>query len=131
MMIRIERGSSVPISRQIADQIRAACLSGTVPVGYRLPSVRELARDLGVNQNTILRVYEWLTSEGLLERRQGDGTFVQHTGSAKRVAVQKQQIVDELTAQVRRALMLGVEPRELSRLIEQVIRESTASQTKS
>ena len=47
-----------------------------------MPSVRELARDLGVNQNTILRVYERLCGEGLLEMRQGQGTFVAH--AAKR-----------------------------------------------
>ncbi len=131
MLVRIERGSSVPISRQIADQIRAACLSGSAPVGYRMPSVRELARELGVNQNTILRIYEWLTTEGLLERRHGDGTYVCDNGTSKKVAIQKQQIIDELSAQIRRALMLGVEPRELSRLIDQVIRESVSDQAKS
>ena len=44
--------------------------------GERLPSVRELARELAVNQNTVLRVYERLSGEGLLEMRHGQGTFV-------------------------------------------------------
>ena len=42
----------------------------------RLPGVRVLAHDLAINQNTVLRVYERLTMEGLLERKHGDGTFV-------------------------------------------------------
>ena len=66
----------MPITRQIAAQIRAQCASGAIKPGDRLPSVRALAAELAVNQNTILRVYERLTAEGLLERRHGDGTFV-------------------------------------------------------
>ena len=50
--------------------------SGGVRPGDRLPSVRELARELAVNQNTVLRVYERLCGEGLLEMRHGQGTFV-------------------------------------------------------
>ena len=76
MFLRIEKGSAVPISRQIADQIATLCASGGVQPGERLPSVRELARELAVNQNTVLRVYERLCGEGLLEMRHGQGTFV-------------------------------------------------------
>ena len=72
----VEASSGVPITRQIAEQIRTRCASGTLKRGERLPSVRELARELTVNQNTVLRVYERLTAEGLLERRHGDGTYV-------------------------------------------------------
>jgi GntR family transcriptional regulator len=50
MFLRIEKGSAVPISRQIADQIASLCASGGVTPGQRLPSVRELARDLAVNR---------------------------------------------------------------------------------
>ena len=60
MFLRIEKGSAVPISRQIAEQIATLCASGSLTAGERLPSVRELARELAVNQNTILRVYERL-----------------------------------------------------------------------
>ena len=67
VFIRVERDSSIPVSRQIADQIRAQCLSGALAAGARIPSVRQLARDLAVNQNTVLRVYERLTAESLLE----------------------------------------------------------------
>ena len=64
MFLRIEKGSAVPISRQIAEQIATLCASGTLRPGERLPSVRELARELAVNQNTILRVYERLVRRG-------------------------------------------------------------------
>ena len=76
MLIRIEKGSAVPISSQIAEQIAMLCASGKLAPGDRLPSVRELAREVAVNQNTILRVYERLVRDGLLEMRHGQGTFV-------------------------------------------------------
>ncbi|MGH7941755.1 MAG: GntR family transcriptional regulator, partial [Limisphaerales bacterium] len=53
MYIRIEKGASAPISRQIAEQIRAQCLSGILKGGDCLPSVRQLARELAVNVNTV------------------------------------------------------------------------------
>ena len=76
MFLHIERGSSTPISRQIAEQIAALCAGESLKVGDRLPSVRQLAQQLAVNQNTVLRVYERLTAEGLFEMRHGEGTFV-------------------------------------------------------
>ena len=62
MFIRVEPSSGVPVTGQIADQVRTHCASGTLRPGDRLPSVRELARQLAVNPNTVLRVYERLDS---------------------------------------------------------------------
>jgi GntR family transcriptional regulator len=64
MYIRVEKGVSAPISRQIAEQVRAQCLAGVLKPGDCLPSVRQLAKELAVNVNTVLRVYERLTAEG-------------------------------------------------------------------
>ncbi len=96
MFLRIEKGSAVPISRQIAEQIGTLCASGGVRPGERMPSVRELARELAVNQNTILRVYERLCGEGLLEMRHGQGTFVTGRRSKSSMAVHRARLVDEL-----------------------------------
>ena len=123
MFLRIEKGSSVPISRQIAEQIGTMCASGTLSVGDRLPSVRELARELAVNQNTILRVYERLTAEGLLERRHGDGTYVAERLPTGRLKAEKALLQQDVLRLVRRAEAIGVEPDELHELIDQAIRE--------
>ena len=76
MHLRVERGSTVPLSKQIDEQIRAQCLSGILRPGDCLPSVRQLAKDLAVNVNTVFRVYERLAAEKFIEMRQGDGTYV-------------------------------------------------------
>ena len=80
MFLRVQRGAAVPISRQIEGQIRAQILSGTVAAEDQLPSVRQLARELAVNVNTVLRVYERLAADGLIELRHGDGTYVTAPG---------------------------------------------------
>ena len=119
MFIRIETSSGVPITRQIADQIRNHSASGTLAPGDRLPSVRQLAKELTVNQNTILRVYEGLTAVGLLERRQGDGTYVCDTLPKGRAKAQRELLAQEVDRLVNRALDLGVAPEALHKLVDE------------
>src|SRR5450432_1129462 len=119
MFIRVETSSGVPITRQIADQIRAHSVNGVLAPGDRLPSVRQLAKELAVNQNTILHVYERLTAEGLLERRQGDGTYVSQKLPPGRVKAQRELLVQEIDRLVHHALGLGVPPQEIHDLIDE------------
>ena len=122
MFIRIEKGSSVPITRQLADQIRAQCLCGTLRAGERLPPVRELARELAVNVNTILRAYERLEAEEHIEMRHGDGTFVRARPAsgvpARQLEMQRQQYGVEFDALIRRGLLLGLKAKELHRKLD-------------
>lgn len=119
MFVRIEKGSAVPISRQIADQIATYCASGTLRPGERLPSVRELARELAVNQNTILRVYERLSGDGLLEMRHGQGTFVAARSRSGQLAAHRERLIDELRQVARQAIGLGLSPEELHQLLDE------------
>ena len=119
MFIRVESSSGVPITRQIADQIRSHCASGTLAPGDRLPSVRQLAKEILGNQNTILRVYERLTAEGLLERRQGDGTFVADRLPRGRVKAQRDLLEQEVDRLAHRAIDLGVAPEEIHELLDE------------
>ena len=121
MFLRIEKGSAVPVSRQIADQVRALCLSGNLKPSQQLPSVRQLARELAVNQNTILHVYERLTSEGILEMRQGEGTFVVTCPPKERLNGQRQKFAEELSRLIREGLMLGLSDAQLHRLLDQAL----------
>ena len=121
MRIRVETSSGMPITRQIAAQIRAQCASGALEPGARLPSVRALAAELAVNQNTILRVYERLTAEGLLERRHGDGTFVADRVPTGQMKAQRQLLRQEISRVAELAKTLGVEAEELHRLLDDEI----------
>lgn len=72
----IATGSSVPIYKQIADQVRLAVANGKLPVETQLPSVRALAEELVVNPNTVARAYTDLAREGFIESRAGKGVFI-------------------------------------------------------
>jgi GntR family transcriptional regulator len=128
MFLRIEKGSAVPISRQIAEQIATLCASGGLRPGERLPSVRELARELAVNQNTVLRVYERLCGEGLLEMRHGQGTFVTGRMSKTRMAAHRARLVDELRQIARQAAGLGLSSDELHELLSEAANGIALSQ---
>lgn len=123
MIIRIEKTSGVPITRQIIDQIRTQCAAGALQAGDQLPSVRELARELAVNQNTILRVYERLEAEGLIERRHGAGTFVTEKARGNPMRLQQTQLRQEAEAFVRHALALDLTQAEAVSLIKEVCRD--------
>jgi len=80
MEFSIERGGTsgrgVPVYRQIADQIRRAVVAGALVRGDRLPTIRGLASQLGVNRDTVSLAYETLADEGVIESTVGRGTFV-------------------------------------------------------
>ena len=123
MFLRIEKGSAVPISRQIARQIAALCAAGSLSPGDRLPSVRELARQLGVNQNTSLRVYERLCGDGLLEMRQGQGTFVAARAKKNASPGQRGRLIEELRQLARQGLSLGMTAEQFHELVSIALEE--------
>lgn len=68
--------SGVPVYRQLIDQVRAGIAAGSLTAGDQLPTVRQLAVDLAINPNTVLRAYRELELGELLETQQGTGTFI-------------------------------------------------------
>ena len=74
--LSLDLHSGVPVYRQLIDQVRTGVASGSLAAGDQLPTVRQLAVDLTINPNTVLRAYRELELGGLLETHQGTGTFV-------------------------------------------------------
>jgi len=74
--IALDASSAVPLYRQLYDSIRAAILSGQLASGLKIPSSREMARDLSVSRNTVAGAFDQLIAEGYLEAQTGAGTFV-------------------------------------------------------
>ncbi|MEP7006414.1 MAG: GntR family transcriptional regulator [Sphingomonas bacterium] len=74
--IAVATGDPRPIVRQIVDAIRRQISTGELSVGDKLPSVRGLAQQLGINPNTVSKSYAQLAAEGWLESRSGLGLFV-------------------------------------------------------
>ena len=73
---QLDLRSGVPVYRQIMDQVLAGIASGRLSSGDQLPTVRQLAVDLQINPNTVIRAYRELEIRGFLDTHQGSGTFI-------------------------------------------------------
>lgn len=73
---RLDSGSGVPVYRQIIDQVTGGIAAGALHTGNQLPTVRQLAVDLSINPNTVIRAYRELEIRGVLDTQQGTGTFI-------------------------------------------------------
>jgi GntR family transcriptional regulator len=113
MLIRVDPGSTEPLFAQLADSLRAEVLRGTAKPGDRLPTARELAASLEINLHTVLRAYQELRDEGLIELRRGRGAVVR---DAARDTGALRADIAHLVAEARR---LGVAPNTLIALIRQ------------
>jgi GntR family transcriptional regulator len=87
--------SGVPVYRQIIDQVRGGIASGALVAGDQLPTVRQLAVDLAINPNTVVRAYRELELGGLLETHQGTGTFIS-TQKMNRVDAERERQLTQI-----------------------------------
>ena len=98
---KLDLASGVPVYRQIIDQVMTGIAAGTLSTGDQLPTVRQLAVDLEINPNTVVRAYKELEIRGLIDTHHGTGTFIGNN-KVKRNEVEHQrqlnQLVSEFTA---------------------------------
>lgn len=73
---RLDNSSGVPVYRQLIDQVQAGIATGVLTMGHQLPTVRQVAVDLAINPNTVMRAYRELEIRGVLDTQQGTGTFI-------------------------------------------------------
>jgi GntR family transcriptional regulator len=99
--------SGVPVYRQIMDQVRGAIASRSLADGDQLPTVRQLAVDLEINPNTVVRAYRELEFGGLIETHQGTGTFISAQKMKRRDAERERQLAQIVGDCVSRAGAAG------------------------
>jgi len=76
MQFSLDMATGVPVYRQIMDQVMACIAAGTLQPGDQLPTVRQMAVDLAVNPNTVIRAYRELELRGVLDTHHGSGTYI-------------------------------------------------------
>ena len=117
--IHLQKESGIPLYIQLQEQLRLLFKRGALLPGDLMPTVRELAVALGINSNTVARVYRELQRDGWLVLRRGIGTFVSEDAPvhplAKRDLRGLEHKVKELIAQARQ---LGISSVELFQLLE-------------
>jgi GntR family transcriptional regulator len=120
----VDRASPLPVYVQLAEQIRLLVRRGALSPGDPLPTVRELAVSLGINANTVTRVYRDLQQEGLLRLERGLGTFVQpQQRESTLVDRDYQRIVKRTRELVALCRESGLTARELAQLVDGVWKE--------
>ena len=127
MIVRIDDNSPIPPYRQLVDQMLALIAAGTLPVGQRLPPVRQLATNLGLANGTVARAYRILEEADILETRGRKGTFV----ARQYREVSDDERLDYLRSKtaelIQAAASVGASEREIKKVLETALAESPLS----
>ena len=116
-IFRLDMRSGVPVYRQIIDQVLGGIAAGTLTAGHQLPTVRQVAVDLSINPNTVVRAYRELEIRGVLETQQGTGTFISQQ-KVKHDELERQRQLTQLVGEfVSRAGAAGFTIEELQERI--------------
>ena len=119
-MIRIDVTSARPLEDQIAAALRQALAQGEIGPGDELPSVRQLAGDLGVHWNTVARAYRRLADERLLIVRRGRSVVARElSGQASRVA--RTGLREQLNEAIAAAVLGGISSDEIGRIFQEAL----------
>lgn len=114
-MIKLDLQSRVPLYEQLQEQIIRLSLMGVLEANEQLPSVRSLAREVGVNPNTVAKAYQKLERQGIIYTISGRGSFV--SPNVLSLQSPRQAALDEVFEALDKALSRGIAPEEV---LEQV-----------
>ena len=120
----VHPSSGVPIYRQLMDQVQALVAGGKLVTGDTIPSVRQMAADLGVNMMTVSKAYAKLEAVGVLERSRGKGMVVAESRQEGSVAQRQEQMQPLADQAVIRGLQLGLTPPQIMDVFKASIEES-------
>ncbi|MCA2219273.1 GntR family transcriptional regulator [Jidongwangia harbinensis] len=124
---RVDRRSGTAVYAQLVQQVRQAVRVGRLAPGDRLPTAREVAERTGINPNTVLRAYRDLETAGLVEPRQGSGTFVRPSLPQPQVDVTA--LRQELAGWIGRARAAGLDLPDIQALVTDVAADQEESHT--
>jgi molybdate-binding protein/DNA-binding transcriptional regulator YhcF (GntR family) len=112
--LKVNDNQKTPIFKQISEQVRQAIASNKIQTGERLPSVRQLAKNLGINPGTVARAYIELEQENVITSRRGGGTIVTAKVDNPTVTQLRQRRLSNLVGNhILETLSLGYSPEEL------------------
>jgi GntR family transcriptional regulator len=117
MFIHVDTDNGLAVYDQIVRQVKFAVADGAVAVGDFIPSVRELARELAINPNTVARAYRQLQDDGVVEPVRGAGLAVA-TNAKKICRDERRRLLSARLGQaLAEALQAGLEPAEVEQLV--------------
>jgi len=117
MFISVNPSSGEPVYRQVMRQLRERIVSGQLARGEKLPSVRDLSAEAGINPLTVAKVYQFLERDGFVETRRGHGTFVAGKAPSLSASARREELAPALRQLATEALHLGLSEEELLKLV--------------
>ena len=111
--MKILQNSSIPIYKQIAEQLKSDILAGKIKEGEYLPSIRGLAQELRISVITTMKAYEELAAEGLVTAVQGKGFLVNAQDSELLKGQHMRRVEEALTEAIKAAKIAGLSDKEL------------------
>lgn len=123
MILEIDKHSSLPIFRQIIDQVRYQIMTGILPEGSQLMPVRELSAKLKVNPMTVSKAYSLLEIEQLVERQRGIGLFVTKPQENLKKSAKLKILSEFMDKAALHAKQLGISEDEATKLFSQLYRK--------
>lgn len=122
-MLNLDEQSGVPFYLQVVQQVKRQIASGAIVPGDQLPAVRDMARDLVLNPNTIAKAYQELEREGVVESRRGLGTFARAPLMPMTDADRRSVVSELLVKALVEAEQVAVSPEEVVTLLKKLIEE--------
>ncbi|MGP1567771.1 GntR family transcriptional regulator [Peptoanaerobacter stomatis] len=119
-MIQVDVRSRVPIYEQIINSIKQMSISGVLLPDEKLPSVRELAKDMTINPNTIQKAYQELERQGIIYIKRGQGTFINPDIKAKNKEEKMANLKEIISNIVVESIYLGISKEELIEIIKNI-----------
>ena len=124
MRIIISNQSELPIYAQIKEQLKEQILNGQIPEGSTLPSIRQLAKEVGVSVITTTRAYSDLEAEGFIATMQGKGSVVLSKDNSMLREQYLMRIEEGLTTAIETARVMGLSNGELNEIFQNLLHAS-------
>lgn len=123
MQIHLDHHSGEPIYRQIVEAVKFDVARGRLTAGDKLPSIRQLANDLGINMRTVVKAYEELVHAGLAVMQQGRGVFITAPQGVLPAERRRDVLIELIQRLLAEAKRLGADPEEVLELLRKVSHE--------
>ncbi|WP_394922931.1 GntR family transcriptional regulator [uncultured Robinsoniella sp.] len=123
MKVIVSNQSELPIYVQIKEQIKEQIMNGTIPEGETLPSIRQLAKNLGISVITTTRAYSELEQEGFIAARQGKGSVVLPRDNEMVREQYLKRIEQAFETAIENARYAQIQKEELVRILEALLHE--------
>lgn len=117
-MFKLDANSETPLYMQIVEQTKVAIAAGYLQNGDKFPSVRELSKELLINQTTVSKAFKELSSQGIIKTQPGIGTVIEL--NSEKIDIKRDEFINKLEEDLSQAIFLKISKEEIIELYEKV-----------